>query len=243
MVNLPYSAESSFTDPGKPDHQTARLDMGDGTIIQSSAFDLFSDAFGGVAGQVSHRHKFRTSGTYTVALEVKDNDGGATTTPKTITVVTPADVVKLVIKEIDLLLATTTDQKVIRALRDARDNLLGNNNGSAHNGALDARASGDLTSALEKIKAAIEALVRAETAGAGDLSKLKNLLGFTGESIAQGAYQDAIEAVGTPSAGQATQLQRISQSITDGHARLVNSEYLSAIDLFKDAVGRALSLL
>jgi hypothetical protein len=39
------------------------------------------------------------------------------------------------------------------------------------------------------------------------------------------------------------QLQTISQSIIDGHARLVNREYLSAIDLFKDAVGRALSLL
>jgi hypothetical protein len=39
------------------------------------------------------------------------------------------------------------------------------------------------------------------------------------------------------------QLGRISQSITDGHSQLVNGEYILAIDLFKDAVGRALSFL
>jgi hypothetical protein len=39
------------------------------------------------------------------------------------------------------------------------------------------------------------------------------------------------------------QLETIRQSIIDGHAKLVNSEYIAAIDLFKDAIGRALSLL
>ena len=39
------------------------------------------------------------------------------------------------------------------------------------------------------------------------------------------------------------QLQTIRDSIINGHARLVNGEYIPAIDLFKDAVGRALSLL
>src|SRR5262249_41965905 len=55
MANLKYAAEGSFTDPGKPDHQTARLDMGDGTILQSDAFDSFSDAFGGAIGRLSQR--------------------------------------------------------------------------------------------------------------------------------------------------------------------------------------------
>ena len=94
-----------------------------------------------------------------------------------------------------------------------------------------------------KIKEAISSLEQAEVAGSGDLRQLKNLLGLTGMAVAQGAYLDAVAAVGTPSSGQALQLQRIRQAITDGHGRLVSGEYAAAIDRFKDAVGRSLSLL
>ena len=242
MVNLQYSTEASFTDPGILDSQTAELDLGDGTILQSSEFDLFSDASGGATGKVRVRHRYRATGDYTIKLVVTDKDGGMTTATKSITVLSAADVIRTVINDIDQRLATTANRAVIRALRDARDNLAGNNNGSAHNGALDALASGDPVSALEKIGAAIEALQRAEAAGSGDLNNLKYLLALTAESIAQGAYQDAVDAMGTPSPGQALQLERILQSITDGHTQLVNREYLPAIELFKDAVGRARSL-
>jgi hypothetical protein len=243
VANLEYVAQASFTDPGKPDHQTAQLDFGDGTIVQSSTFDSFTDAFGGVTGKAQQRHRYKASGTYTIVLEVKDDDGDATTVTKSVTVVTPAEVIGSVVSQIDQLLGTTTNPRITRALGDARDALAGNNGGSANNGALDALASGDLLAALEKIKAAIESLQRAETAGAGDLRQLKYLLGLSGESIAQGAYQDAVDAVGgAPSPGQAEQLERTRQSITAGHAQLVNNQFVPAIDLFKDAVGRALSL-
>ncbi len=243
VTHLQYAVEASFTDPGKADTQTAQLNFGDGTISQSSEFTSFSDASGGRIGRLRQLQRYNDPGTYTIQLDVTDDDKGVTTATKPVTVVSPADVVKSVVKKIDLLLATATNRTVIRALRDARDNLAGHNNGSAHDGALDALASGDLVAALEKIGAAIEALQRAEAAGAGDLSELNNLLGFTGQSVAQGTYQDAVEAVGTPSPGQATQLQRVRQSITDGHTLLGNKQYLPAIEMFKDAVGRALSLL
>ena len=242
VANLKYTAVASFTDPGKPDDQTAQLNFGDGTVVQSDRFDSFSDASGGATGRLRQSHRYRVSGTYSIGLEVTDDDGGATAATRSVTVVTPAEVVKSVIEEIDRLLATATNQATIRALRDARNNLSGNKNGSAHNGALDALAGGDLVSALVKIGASVEALGRAEAAGAGDLSNLKKLLGMTGESVAQGAYQDAADAVGTPSPGQAAQLERIRQSIADGHDRLESRVYLPAIDLFKDAVGRTLSL-
>ncbi len=242
FVNLEYAAAASFTDPGRPDHQTATLSLGDGTIIPSSAVAVFSDAFGGVTGQLRQPYIYRTPGTYPLRLEVTDDDGGPTAATVSIAVVSPIGAVESIVDEIDLLLAGATNSQVTSALHDARDNLAGNNNGSANNGALDKLASGDLVAALDKIKAAIRALERAEAAGGGDLSRLKYLLGLTGEAVAQGAYLDAVAAVGSPGNGEAMQLQRIRQSITEGHTRLVNGEHVTAIDRFKDATGRALSL-
>jgi PKD domain len=243
FTNLEYTAAASFTDPGKPDHQTATLNLGDGTIVSSSGFDVFSDAFGGATGQLRQRHIFRDPGTYMIRLDVTDDDGGLTSTTVPITVVSPIEAVESIVDEIDLLLAGATNPQVISALREARDSLDGNNNGLDNNGAVDKLASGDHLSALVKIKDAIKALERAEAAGSGDLSRLKYLLALTGEAIAQGVYLDAVAAIEVPTSGEAMQLQRIRQSITNGHIRLVDSLYVAAIEEFRDAVGRAMSLL
>jgi hypothetical protein len=243
LVNLEYAAAGSFTDPGKPDHQTATLNFGDGPSVPSSTFDVFSDAFGGVTGQLRKGHSYGAPGTYAIRLEVTDDDGGLTPVSRSVTVVSPIEALQSIVNQIDLLLSGSPNSRVIAALRDARNNLAGNPNGNPRNGALQELANGDLVAALVKIKAAITALERAEAAGGGNLSALKYLLGLTGESIAQGVYLNAVAAVGSPSPGQAAQLQRIRQAISDGHARLLSGDYVGAIDLFKDAVGRALSLL
>jgi hypothetical protein len=243
LVHLEYMAEASFTDPGKPDHQTATLDLGDGTITPSSMFDSFGDAFSGATGRLRHRHAYGAPGLYTLRLEVADDDGGVAGGTRSITVVSPIEALQSIVGQIDLLLSGMTNTKVIAALRDARHNLAGNPNGNPRNGANQELASNDLVAALVKIGAAIKALESAEVSGAGDLSALKYLLGLAGESVAQGTYLEAVAAIGSPSPGEAAQLQRVHQAITDGHARLADGEYLAAIDLFKDGVGRALSLL
>lgn len=144
LVNLEYAAAGSFTDPGKLDHQTATLNLGGGAIVPSSAFDVFSDAFGGVPGQLRQHHNYGTSGTYAIGLEVTDDDGGPTAARRSVTVVSPIDALQSLVNQIDLLLSGTTNPTVITALRDARNNLDGNPNGNPHNGALDELANGDL---------------------------------------------------------------------------------------------------
>ena len=210
LVNLDYSAQSSFTDPGKPDHQTATLDLGVGPIIPSSAFDLFVDAFGGATGQVRQSHAYGATGTYTIKLEVTDDDGGRATASSSFDVVSPTEALLWVVTQINALESGTTNNQIIAALRDARYNLTGNPRGSPRNGAVQLLANGDLVAALVKIGAAIQSLEAAEGLGAADLHNLKYALGLAAESVAQGAYLQAVLAVGSPSPGELAQLQRIS---------------------------------
>ena len=60
LQRLPVTDRASFTDPGKPDTQTAAIQWGDGTTDSSNVFEAFSDAFGGVVGQLRQSHRTRT---------------------------------------------------------------------------------------------------------------------------------------------------------------------------------------
>ncbi len=237
LTNLAYSVQGSFTDPGKPDHQTAVLKMGDGTTVPGNAFEQFSDAFGGVIGQLRKGHTYATSGTFTVSLDVIDDDGGQTTAELPIRVLSPTEALQFVIDEIDARLATTTDPNLRRALLDARNDLAGNHTGAAENGAQDHLAVDNFVPALVKIKSAIEAFERAEAAASGSLISWKYALGLTSEAIAEAAYIRA--AASKPNPAETTQLERIRASIIAGHARLAAGEYASALEEFKDAAARS----
>ena len=127
FVNLEYAAVASFTDPGKPDRQAAALSFGDGTTVSGNGFELFSDAFGGVTGQLRQHHVYRSPGTYLSGYSLPTTMGGKQLAAASANVVSPIDAVKSVVDEIDLLLLTTTNRQVISALRDARDKLAANN--------------------------------------------------------------------------------------------------------------------
>ena len=243
LVNLEYSAEGLFTDPGKPDHQTATLDPGDGPILPSSAFDLFSDAFGGVMGHLRETHTYTATGSFTIRVEVTDDDGGRTAASSSFNVVSPTEALTWVADQISAAESSTTNNKVKAALRDAHSNLMGNPKGNPKNGAVQELGNGDLVAALVKIGAAIKALESAEALGGVNFGDLKYILGLSGESVALGAYLQAVAAIGSPGSGEAAQLQRIVQSISDGHSRLIVSDFVGAINLFKDATARAVSLL
>lgn len=243
LKNLDYFLEGSFTDSGKLDTQSASIQWGDGAIDPSSDFMTFNDAFGGALGLVQHGHVYTAPGSVQIELEVVDDDGGRTAAALEIQVVSAAEALEALVEEIDLLLASTGHQATIKALNDVKDNLLGNNNGQAQNGALSNIEKGDLVAAMVKIDAAMKALEQAGQSGSIDLSGLKNLLGLAAESIARGAYVDAVARIGvSPRPDQAARLQMAAQALANGHARLVAAAFRAAIDEFKSAVSIASAL-
>ena len=243
LIGLEAVAQGTFTDPGKPDTQTASLDWGDGTIETSGDFDTFSDAYGGNTGEFGHAHIYQASGIMNIAIAVTDDDGGVGENAIDITVATPTDALIYIIDEIDTLIATAGDPDVIAALSQARAHLAGNNDGEPFNGAIDKLDAEDFEAALIKIKAALEALVLAETAGPLDIDTLKKLLGLAAESVARQALTEVLAQIPAPSKGESKQLAAIEQSIVEGHDLLNVVEYIDAVSSFHTATRKALNLL
>lgn len=175
IVGLEYSALGSFTDPGKPDRQTAVINWGDGSVEPSSSFRSFSDAFGGVAGQLAHGHVFAAAGNYSVDIEVSDDDGGIGTAHASLPIVTPEAAIVLVVAEIDALLGDGPGAQLRRDLEHARRALAGGSNGSSNDGALNKLAGGQVAAALAALHNAIRELHNAEMRGA-DVAALIALL-------------------------------------------------------------------
>lgn len=75
------SHSATYTDPGVRDSHTASVDFGDGTVVPVTAS----------GGVVNLTHTFLDEGTYTVEVEVTDDDGGvdAASFPVTVTNVAP----------------------------------------------------------------------------------------------------------------------------------------------------------
>jgi PKD repeat protein len=74
-----YAATGTFTDPD-PDKWTATVDYGDGSGVQTRAT---------VATTFDLSHRYMATGSHTVAVTVKDDDGGVGTGTATVTVSTP----------------------------------------------------------------------------------------------------------------------------------------------------------
>lgn len=243
FVNLGLTALGSFTDPGKPDTQTALIDWKDSTTDPSTVFDIFTDAWGGVTGELEQQHIYSTPGTYSVHLNIVDDDGGSSDASFNVNVASPADALEFLVDELDQILSIATNPEYIAAILIARNKLAGNLDGSAENGALDKLANEEPRAALTMIEASLVSLQNAEIIESVDLNYLINILGLAAEAISQDVYLAAVAALAIPSKGEEKQLQRIRQSIIDGHALLLSGDHLEAITEFQVAVGRAIKLL
>ena len=227
IVGLPVTVAATFDDPGVADTQTATIDWGDGSPLDTS-FTSFSDAYGAAIGVIKDNHAFLTPGTRVITLTLTDDDGGATTRTFTVKVLSLVDAIKGVADTLTQLIQSATDPRVASALRAARDDLIGNHGGSPPmNGATDKLDADAPSAAITKLKAAISELITAESRGAGDLTSLKDLLGLVAEGIATASYEEAKAATPSPNPGQAKTLQRSRELIASGHGQLVAKQYLT----------------
>jgi hypothetical protein len=242
IAGVPVQLAVTFTDPGRADTQTGSVSWGDGTT--DTSFRTFSDARNGATGQLRDAYVYTASGPYQIAATITDDDGGPSSASFTIRVLSIQHAITDVVGQIDALLATATNPRVVTALRDARDELTGNHGGTPPtNGALDLLDAHDPAGAITKLSAAIAFLVSAETNGAGDLSAFTSLLGLAAEGIATTAYYQATVAVPNPSRGQARTLASIGQLITTGHDFLVGRQYGEACENFRQATQKAFTLM
>ena len=237
LPGLPLTLSATFTDPGVADTQTATIDWGDGTV--DTVFDTFSDASGGVTGALQHEHTFDTPGSHDVTVTVEDDDGGVTTGVLTVEVVTAAQAIEAAADILADEVETATDPVVADLLQQAIDWLIGNQDGQATNGAVDALDAEDPASAITHLAVGIESIQQAEAAGGPDVAFVKDLLGLSAEFLAVDALERATAAVQPASKGQFKQLQRIRALIDDGHAALLVGEYAEALEHFRQAVTKA----
>jgi hypothetical protein len=242
IAGVPVKLAATFTDPGRADTQTASVAWGDGTI--DTSFLTFSDARDGANGQLGDAYVYGAPGTFEIVATITDDDKEGSAVSFTIQVLSIEQAITSVVEQIDLLLSTATDPRVLAALRDARDELTGNHAGTPPtNGALDRLEANDPVGAITKLSAALAFLAAAQSRGAGDLSALANLLGLAAEGIATTAYYQATVALPAPSRGQARTLESIAQLVVTGHQLVGAGQYTAACDSFRQATQKALNLI
>ena len=120
LEGLPLTVLASFTDPGKPDHQTAAIQWDAGVIDVSGSFEYFSDAFGGVAGELQHTHLYPAPGEYEVHVVVVDDDSAGTAASMIVPVLSAGQALEEVLNDLEDLITVTSDRQMRRWFEQAR---------------------------------------------------------------------------------------------------------------------------
>jgi PKD repeat protein len=106
----------------------AGIEWGDSAVATSDTFDHFSDAFGGVVGEIEHAHTYTTPDIYTINLKVTDDDLGLASTSSQVEIASLADAAQSVADDLELLLAQQQSDPAVHAqLENALNTLTGGN--------------------------------------------------------------------------------------------------------------------
>ena len=166
LAKVPVVVDATFRDAGRLDRQTATLAWGDNRVDAHTAFQSFTDAFGGGTGVVAHRRTYTLPGTYRVRLTVTDDDHGAASASAQVRVNSPEQAVVEIIALIDALIAGGSNRfpLALANLRSARDALAGT--GKGQNGALAQIRARNNAAAIELLNQAIASVRAAISNGA-----------------------------------------------------------------------------
>ena len=174
LVNTPLTMSASFTDPGRPDHQTAQVTWGDNVVENQTAFSSFTDAFGGAIGTLAHTHRYMVSGQLELKLAVTDDDSGKGETSMSVRLLTPAEALQEALTLLDAAIANATKPAVRASLGKARIGIVGH--GSASDGALRMLAENQPDAAAAFVLVTVTWVQDAKSKGAVNVDALITLL-------------------------------------------------------------------
>ncbi len=178
---------------------------------------------------------------YLVRLDVTDDDGAVGHAARPLTVVDQAGAMGRAVQDLVRLAGIPGLPAAARnKLQSAVDDLQGNNNGNAHNGALDKLASCDLNAALVKIAKALRSLDAAAAAAPSlNLAGIRSLLALT----AKAAALDALARARAAMPPDPTSVAKAAMSIAEGDALLAAGRHGEAVDKYREAIQRMQHLL
>jgi hypothetical protein len=172
----------NYSDPGWLDSHTSTWDVGDGWILPGTITGEHVEPF--ASGTAATEHTYADSGTYTVVLEVMDDDGGVVTTTGTVTVATAGEAAEIINAYIQglpkecfknnsesskiafankmdvvckMIAADKIDQSLSKLLHDLRSKVSGNSDGKPQNDwVTDPGAQEDLCMMIDDLMAFLE---------------------------------------------------------------------------------------
>jgi hypothetical protein len=172
----------NYSDPGWLDSHTSTWDVGDGWILPGTITGEHVEPF--ASGTAATEHTYADSGTYTVVLEVMDDDGGVVTTTGTVTVATAGEAAEIINAYIQglpkecfknnsesskiafankmdvvckMIAADKIDQSLSKLLHDLRSKVSGNSDGKPQNDWItDPSAQEDLCMMIDDLMAFLE---------------------------------------------------------------------------------------
>lgn len=228
-VGIEVGVTAEWDDVGDPDTHTGTIDWGDGTISN------LGDVMWGIAAT----HVYDAAGIYNIAVTVADDDTGTTTETVGVDIRDAADMSDGVADEL-LDLMGGADPAAREAIQGAIDDLIGNNDERASNGAEDQFAKGNLVAALGKL---LEAAAQLEEIDGLDSTGQLVLLAMAAQSVAETETTEARKAAGctdlnatTCSNGERKKVTTVEALLADGRTAIDSGKYVKAIEAFKDAI-------
>lgn len=254
LAGSTIEVQGSYTDTGPLDTHAGSIvwDDGTGEVDVGLSPAAVQNESGGTTDPVGHAYGSGLApGARVIELTITDDDSGSGTSTAGIEVVDAAGALAALLDDIqEVIDGDDPNPAAELALYEALHAITGNpsnevggdGDGDAENGAMDHLERGNLNPTLVKIRHAIQYLQAAETADAGlDVEAVQIQLTLIVRSIARGSIDEANELAGRK--GEFRRISRAEALMADGDTHLSGGDFLAAVDDYAAAVRMVENLL